>query len=888
MWIANQTYRLFKLFLIILTFMILPSFAQAAVFQALSGLAVNTSPANGTTPTIAISNVTGSDIPASQLVITFCLQQQFQRIASVWGAPWLDWQPSSLVSSASCASGSVAYQYAIHASLSGNVFKSGQTIQFQYSPDPWSSVLEATSVKLYTQDAAPQPPVVNNGELDIVLPVNSPAGVTSPAQVTVTGPSYPNGNSYSVAWGHPLAITQLASGSYQITAQEFKSSTYDYVAAFTPANMVNVNNNVVNVTVVYNSVPLPPPSSGSCLNGQLSVSDPKNIWSTQATLNIKNNCGVAVPLNKAVVSFQSNTDQLNQNMWGWPYGSQNFTNSGNVASAVLTNASDPLAAGQAASLFFTIPLKGSVFDLATANATLTVTPNGTPPAPPQVGTLSIQMPAAPETGVAAPLVMVSGPGFSPAESIQTQWGVAINVCPASNPSCSGVTPGSYSLTAPSVYSANNVYTSSLSSPVNVVANKTAAAIVSYMPVPLQPMSVLVKWPDGIAPASNQIVANFNNTDNHIFTKSLSAGNNTISLPQGSQYSIVTQNFSGFASTINPTSIAVGANTPVVTIQYQVSSIPVASTRFVVYWGGWSGMSYDLMKLPAAVTAVNLSFANLVNDKIDTSISGYITNVPISGGRLQPTYFNWTTYKYNHPQTKMILSLGGATFGNVWVRLASASDTDLDMIAQNIAQVVNQKYPAFSSDYANYDSARKDQLGIYLGDVVIDGIDLDVENGDSTLTPQMANATVKLIQKLQLHLATGKLITMAGFSVGADPVNSCTVPGSVHCGEDIPILTQAGGALDWVNVMAYDAGQTYATTSYQAAMSNYAGYLGKTKLTLGLGMHTQWPGFKETAAQLGAKATWQLQQGYGGVMFWGVGVDTDPAAYLQAITTGLGK
>ena len=59
--------------------------------------------------------------------------------------------------------------------------------------------------------------------------------------------------------------------------------------------------------------------------------------------------------------------------------------------------------------------------------------------------------------------------------------------------------------------------------------------------------------------------------------------------------------------------------------------------------------------------------------------------------------------------------------------------------------------------------------------------------------------------------------------------------------------------------------------------------------LGLDVQTQWPGFSETKEQLAAKALWQKQNNYGGAMFWGVGVQNNPAQeqqYIDAISNAI--
>lgn len=97
---------------------------------------------------------------------------------------------------------------------------------------------------------------------------------------------------------------------------------------------------------------------------------------------------------------------------------------------------------------------------------------------------------------------------------------------------------------------------------------------------------------------------------------------------------------------------------------------------------------------------------------------------------------------------------------------------------------------------------------------------------------MTSAIGDLIVRLKEILPSDKLITMATFSVGADPVDDCTAPGSVHCGEIIDLLTQFGCFLDIVNVMAYDAGADWAENKYQIAMENYFALVGE-KAVLGL-------------------------------------------------------
>jgi len=314
-------------------------------------------------------------------------------------------------------------------------------------------------------------------------------------------------------------------------------------------------------------------------------------------------------------------------------------------------------------------------------------------------------------------------------------------------------------------------------------------------------------------------------------------------------------------------------------------LKLTQSKFIVYWGGWMGMTYDLNALPQSVNVVNLAFANInTNNQVDTLISGSITNIPTEdGGQMQPSYINWTKFKYNRPDTKIILSVGGSTFESIWTNVLTQQSADA--IAKNIAHVVNQSYPVYRGNFAG--AADK------LGEVNIDGIDLDVETGGARLSNEVSNNVVLLIQSLKKYLGSEKIITFTGFSVGADSNDAqCTVAGSVHCGEDISILTRTKDDLNWVNVMAYDAGKDYANSKYQLALSNYANYVGKNKTVLGLDIQPQWDQlgtFQETAAQLAEKAAWQKANQYAGAMFWAVNITNDPTleqTYIDLIASQL--
>jgi hypothetical protein len=135
-----------------------------------------------------------------------------------------------------------------------------------------------------------------------------------------------------------------------------------------------------------------------------------------------------------------------------------------------------------------------------------------------------------------------------------------------------------------------------------------------------------------------------------------------------------------------------------------------------------------------------------------------------------------------------------------------------------------------------------------------------------------------------ELAPNKKYTLTTYHVGADPVicddkkviRNCsfTPEGdrSIHNGENIELLKKsaAEGLFDFYQVMAYDAGRNF---KYRVAMRNYAKYVPKEDLILGLSINTQWsPGgsFVEVDDELDERADWARGNGFKGIFTWNLG------------------
>tara|TARA_R110000868_G_scaffold318028_1_gene578787 strand:+ start:2676 stop:3689 length:1014 start_codon:yes stop_codon:yes gene_type:complete len=296
---------------------------------------------------------------------------------------------------------------------------------------------------------------------------------------------------------------------------------------------------------------------------------------------------------------------------------------------------------------------------------------------------------------------------------------------------------------------------------------------------------------------------------------------------------------------------------------------IPTNKYVVYFSGWSAQDYTIDQIAATnANVLNLAFGNVTDDYEITNVDGMLT--PSKGTEWKEAPYNqWTNFKFQHPQVKVLLSIGGATYARIWDTVLT--EESADTIANNMIATLNTEYPVYEFD----SSYIPHQVGL----VTLDGIDLDVEIAAHRLTEQETANVTKLIHAIRKQLPAGKLLTMATFSTAADPSScqtidgpQCSYTGSTHSGEIIPVLQQAGADLDWVNNMAYDAGKNY---KYQVSMENYASHLSPSKTVLGLSLDNQWAAegdFLEDLADLEKKATWAKENGYAGSMVWSLGSD----------------
>ena len=413
----------------------------------------------------------------------------------------------------------------------------------------------------------------------------------------------------------------------------------------------------------------------------------------------------------------------------------------------------------------------------------------------------------------------------------------------------------------------------------VVKNTSKSVTLHYQHTPIKTERVSVDV-TGLPKAKDKVTFTFTDQLHHTYQSAAVGNGHTkalMHLPVGREYNATAQTITvdgkSYSPTLTPAHFAVSDKPVHLQAKYQANSY-----NFVAYWTGWS--AYELTDLAKTkVNVVDLSFANVLQQGsdyvVDTSVSGYIADVPKVGSQMWPSYVAWTKYAYDHPNTKFMLSVGGATFSAIWTNVLTQESAM--PIAKAIVAKLKTEYPVYSGNFAN----QKDQLGI----VHLAGVDIDAEAGGQRLNSTIAANVSLLINDIK-QLDPTTLVTFAGFSVGADPEGACTVSGSVHCGEDLPIFKAVGHHLDWVNVMAYDAGEDYAKFKYQEAMQNYANAVGKDRAYLGLDLQPQWDvPHPETPEELATKAKWAVDNGYGGIMFWAIMQNSPgPYVYLDTISS----
>jgi chitinase len=290
----------------------------------------------------------------------------------------------------------------------------------------------------------------------------------------------------------------------------------------------------------------------------------------------------------------------------------------------------------------------------------------------------------------------------------------------------------------------------------------------------------------------------------------------------------------------------------------------SSTEFVGFWESWSDTNREdafsrLGSVPASVTTADVAFSLADSNAISPPQNTY----PLRPG----------ANRIHAHGGAVLLSFGGAT--------SSFGITDAGVFATNL------------------------QAYVKANPRVYDGFDFD----DEVIPVNGAQQLVNVLLAVRKAFPAA-IVSFDAFIDGADPR-----AGSGHQGEDIAVIRQAGSAIDYVNVMAYDqyGWQPSSKCSYrqgsrddcrldvlrefsQIKMTGGQRFP-KNKVVLGLMIGKADDGVVVTpkaAAGYGGDVT---RLGYRGIMIWDLDLDNPQSppngtghpkgTYVRAISKALG-
>ncbi|PNS12297.1 hypothetical protein COO59_07285 [Mixta theicola] len=292
---------------------------------------------------------------------------------------------------------------------------------------------------------------------------------------------------------------------------------------------------------------------------------------------------------------------------------------------------------------------------------------------------------------------------------------------------------------------------------------------------------------------------------------------------------------------------------------QVGLTHAAENRVVSYLTMWTSYSETELteKIPASkADTFLLSFGEWAADG-KLSFSENALTIPAWDAYYLPTpYVSWTTFKYDHPDRKIMVAFGGQTYEGIWSHLDSPEQRE--KIAQSLASLLKKPFPVYKKNMTldevvgecrqvEWDQTCNLGYYQYAGDIYLDGIDFDFEKAER-LTAEENQNLLALTTRLRELVGDKKLLSLTTYHVGADPEN-CADPSvmeycsfieperSIHHGEVTQLLKESKGLFDFFNVMTYDAGKNFR---YQVALENYANAIGdKSKILAGATINQQW-------------------------------------------------
>ncbi len=265
--------------------------------------------------------------------------------------------------------------------------------------------------------------------------------------------------------------------------------------------------------------------------------------------------------------------------------------------------------------------------------------------------------------------------------------------------------------------------------------------------------------------------------------------------------------------------------------------------FVGYYQTWSdswkanGADTVLAKLPSYVNVVNISFAQPGMNYVAGSMSlgGTGIGVPYDGPTLKDAI---TALHQKNPGTKVMLSVGGATF-------------------------------------PNFGSFNAPVIASFVKDFGLDGVDIDYEPANPSCTAPGGTVTcpsdaeyVSVVKSMRAALPSPHWISIAAWSVGAygEGAWASAPPSSAFAGISLAVLKQASSSLDLVNVMSYDASPAFDPVQALHAYQHY--FTGR--IAMGIEVPPEaWGGHLETVAEIDTLASAVNGTGAAGLMLWSI-------------------
>lgn len=125
---------------------------------------------------------------------------------------------------------------------------------------------------------------------------------------------------------------------------------------------------------------------------------------------------------------------------------------------------------------------------------------------------------------------------------------------------------------------------------------------------------------------------------------------------------------------------------------------------------------------------------------------------------------------------------------------------------------------------SYDNFNPSNISNLVVDLGCDGIDLDWEDVQGF---SASSKLGKIIKDMRENLPEGLLLSLAAFSTGAYGFDEYehALPKSQNTGMCIEGIKTSGHLLDWINIMSYDAGNTYEPlTAFKAYRKYFSGPL----------------------------------------------------------------